>query len=279
MKRLLLFFVIGCSATSDGQSVNLDIAYVTGGDASQQMDLYLPAKQNFKTILYIHEGSLVSGDKKDEPYEKIALKFQKIGIGFISMNYRLGPQHKWPAQPEDVCSAFSWIKRNISNYGGDSNKIFIVGHSSGALLTSLVATDEKYLKRQGLQLKNVAGFVCIGTQLKADTPHASKQVILAAFKKDEYLGIFGNLDTFLDANPMNHINGNISPGLFIIAEKEQFQPPILAQTKEFIDRSKPYNLDLKYFVIPGRTHVTNVTKMTEENDPVFELIQDFISRN
>jgi len=277
-KRLLILAMIGFHYGNTQTNV-LDTSYVNNGDALQKMDLYLPATKNFKTIMYVHEGSLLSGDKRDEPYEKIARKFQQDGIGFISINYRLGKTSSWPSQPDDVCAAFAWIKRNIAKYHGDPDKIFIVGHSSGAKLASIVATDVKYMKKQGYSLKHIAGFICIGTQLKSVFPAVSEDKMADFFKRDQYLRIFGDTSTFADACAMRHINANIPPGLFIIAEKEQINPPILEQTREFIEKAKPFRLKLSYSVIPNRNHISNISKMVEENDPVYMLIKDFILGN
>lgn len=80
-------------------------------DAMQKIDLYVPKKKDFPTILYIHEGILLGGDKSDSPYSVISNKFKNARVAFSSMNYRLGPNNKWPAQPDDVVSAFVWLKK------------------------------------------------------------------------------------------------------------------------------------------------------------------------
>jgi len=279
MKRMFfLLCIFGC-VLANAQQTLTNVPYLTGAAGDEQMDLYLPSTKNFKTIVYVHEGGLMSGDKKDEPYAKIAEKFQRDGFAFILINYRLGPANKWPAQPDDVCVAFACVKKHISAYGGDSSKVFIAGHSSGAFLTSLVCTDTKYMAKQGFALKNIAGFIVIGSQLKAVYPAVPKEKLVAFFQKNSYLSIFGDTAVYADAQAMAHINAAIPPGLFIIAEKEQFEPPILEQTQEFIEKAKPYNLDISYKVITGRTHMSNITKMPEDNDEVYALIKNFVDKH
>ena len=96
-----------------GKSVQLDIPSVAGGKHEQQLDLYTPSNADFPTILFVHEGGLTSGDRKDEPYAKMCATFQVIGIGCAATNYRLAPEHKWPAEPNDVAAAFAWLKHSI----------------------------------------------------------------------------------------------------------------------------------------------------------------------
>ena len=70
-------------------------------------------------LLFVHEGSLMSGDRKDAPYAAICRTFQGLGFGCAATNYRLAPAHKWPAQPDDVAAAVGWLKQNIRSFGGD----------------------------------------------------------------------------------------------------------------------------------------------------------------
>eukprot|EP01126_Amoeba_proteus_P034691 TRINITY_DN3464_c0_g1_i13.p1 TRINITY_DN3464_c0_g1~~TRINITY_DN3464_c0_g1_i13.p1 ORF type:complete len:347 (-),score=81.20 TRINITY_DN3464_c0_g1_i13:257-1297(-) len=64
-----------------------------------------------------------------------------------------------PAHIEDVASAYEWIQNNITQYGGNPSKVFIMGHSAGAHLATLLALDPSYLKNGGH--KNIAGVVGI----------------------------------------------------------------------------------------------------------------------
>src|SRR5438067_11020396 len=89
--------------------VILDIPFVPGGTHDQQLDLYTPAAAGFPTVLFVHEGSLTSGDRKDAPYAAMCRTFQGLGFGCAATNYRLAPAHKWPAQPDDVAAAFGWL--------------------------------------------------------------------------------------------------------------------------------------------------------------------------
>ncbi len=63
---------------------------------------------------------------------------------------------------EDAASAFSWIKKNVEILHAAPRKLFIVGHSSGALIAALLSTDEKYLKKSGCSLSDIAGCVAMG---------------------------------------------------------------------------------------------------------------------
>jgi hypothetical protein len=278
MRYILLILFICWITSVQSQQIKLNVPYVDHGGNQQQMDLYLPAKSKFRTILFLHGGSLLEGDKNDYPLDTIGRNFQRDGICFVTANYRLGPGNKWPSQPDDVCSAFRWLKMNLADYGGDTSKIYIMGHSSGALLTAIVSTDEKYLRKQGLKLNSIAGFIPIGTQVKAVLPVVSEGKLRTLFEKNSYLSIFGDKETYSDVSPISHINRDMPKVLFIIAETEQYNPPILEQTREFIEKGSKYNLEMKHIVTKDRTHFTNITKMAFSGDEVYRMVKDFIEK-
>jgi acetyl esterase/lipase len=295
VKRILILQVIGALfliplivSSQDVRSLK-DIPYIEGGGYKQQLDLYLPATKGFPAIIFIHGGSLTSGDRKgdpkEEPYEAIASHFIEVGIGCAVISYRLGTQNKWPAMADDVATAFAWIKKNIGRYGGLSNKIFLVGHSSGAYLTAVVSSDEKYLRKFGYALSDISGCVPMGALLHPclDLEELSNdklnQFFERARQRDEYESIFQTPEIYRDADPYYHINKNMPPFLVLIAEAEQINPPILGQANQFVEEMKKMGQNARIEILKDRKHYTALQKMTEPNDPTFNLIVDFIRSN
>ncbi len=136
--------------------VEKDIPYADGGD-QQKLDLYLPAKKDFATVMFTYGGGWHAGSRKS--VTPIGEKFQRLGFGCALLSHRLSPKDKFPAHIEDVATAFAWVKRNSADKGGDPKKIFLVGHSSGAHLSLLLATDAKYLAKHKLGPADIAGVV------------------------------------------------------------------------------------------------------------------------
>ena len=147
-------------------TVEEDIEYAGPSSASSNaLDLFLPDTTDFPVVLFIHGGSFVAGSRKDYPYAQIGENFQRHGVGCAVMSYRLAHDSVWPAQPRDVAKAFDWLKENIARLGGNSRRIFIVGHSAGGHLAALVSTDAKYLQENGDDLTDIAGTVAMGTMM------------------------------------------------------------------------------------------------------------------
>jgi acetyl esterase/lipase len=108
-------------------------------------------------IFWIHGGGWQVGDKKD-----VALKpkwFTEKGFVFVSTNYRLLPDVPMRELIGDVASALGWTHKNIEKFGGDPDKIFVMGHSAGAQLAAIVCTDQRYLQKVGVPFTSLRGCV------------------------------------------------------------------------------------------------------------------------
>ena len=86
-----------------------------------------------------------------------------MGMVLVTINYRLSPAAKHPAHIQDCAAAFKWTYDNIRKYGGDPNRIFVAGHSSGAQLANLLCTDGRRLADEGLSLANIKGAIIFDT--------------------------------------------------------------------------------------------------------------------
>jgi len=286
---LIAFFLLAPVSVS-GEEVpfgqrQYDIPFVEGGGHDQQLDLYAPGAPNFPTILFIHEGGLTAGDRKDEPYQRMCRTFQDMGIACAAANYRLAPGHRWPAQPDDVAAAFAWLKRHIIEYGGDPRRIFLFGHSSGGLLAAIVAADSAYLARQGLRPADVAGVIAMGSRLNdvvevRATPPVNYETSwvpadrVAEFMKDE--PAFTDLAQRNDAVPASHVSGALPPTLVLIAEAERYLPPVLRDAAEFVGRARDAGAEADLAILADRTHMSAIRSMVTPDDPAVVRVAGFV---
>jgi len=142
----------------------LDVPFVTGsnpilgGAGKQRLDLYLPVKKPTRApvFLFIHGGGFVEGDRRQYGYVATPLAAQ--GVITAVMSYRLSPS-VYPAQVEDVELAVTWLAKNIAAHGGDPARIFVGGHSAGAILSALVGVRTDWQAARGLARDVVKGIV------------------------------------------------------------------------------------------------------------------------
>lgn len=141
-----------------------------GQHTRQVLDIYVPAPHD-KTVLkpvlvWIHGGGFVRGGKSNKfnPFDahigRFAARHDMIGV---TMNYRLAPEFVWPAGGEDVGIAVSWLRHNISTYGGDPDAIYIMGTSAGAchISTYLRLFPETKDIRAAIMLSGLYGYTAL----------------------------------------------------------------------------------------------------------------------
>lgn len=274
---LLAAALLGTAGSAAG--LERDVTY--GPDPKQRLDLAVPAAKGFPTVLFIHGGSLTSGDKGDEEYRNVCAPFPGAGIACANVNYRLAPAHAWPAPAEDVAAAVNWVRTNIAARGGDPRRLILFGHSSGATLVAAVGADERYLARYGLKPRDLRGVVPMGSimwdvELEEALQRLGRARVEDAFRKDSDSQVYGTLDTYLDHWPMRHIRAGLPPFLFLIAEEEQEHPPVLKTNKKFAEDARAAGNWAEYKVLPNRTHGSAIRNLSKAGDPVFAIVRDFV---
>ena len=132
---------IGRFALPANVRVERDVAY--GTDPKQRFDVYIPAKAAHAPVLFlVHGGGWRRGDKAARSVvENKVARWTKAGFIVISANYRLLPAADPITQAGDLARAVAAAQRRLPAWGGDPDRMVLVGHSAGAHLVALLATD------------------------------------------------------------------------------------------------------------------------------------------
>ena len=113
-----------------------DIAY--GTDPLQKLDVFTAAPTPGApkpVVVYLHSGGFERGEKRQPGspfYDNVMLWLTRQDMVGVNVNYRLAPKHVWPAAHEDLAAVVRWIQENIRQYGGDPDRLGLLGHSAGA---------------------------------------------------------------------------------------------------------------------------------------------------
>jgi acetyl esterase/lipase len=127
-----------------GATVMRDLFF--GSQPSQKLDIYMPKARESKphdVIVFLYGGRWQSGKK--EEYRFVADALVNRGYIVVIPDYRKYPEVKFPVFVEDSAAAIAWVTNNIVQYGGNSARIHVMGHSAGAHIGALVVADKKYL--------------------------------------------------------------------------------------------------------------------------------------
>ena len=117
----------------------IDDRTIPGPDGEIPVRIYTPDGTGpFGVLVYFHGGGWVicSLDSHDGICRTLA---NKVGCVVVSVDYRLAPEHPFPAAPEDCFAATSWVAANAASINADAGRIAIGGDSAGGNLAAAVA--------------------------------------------------------------------------------------------------------------------------------------------
>lgn len=194
-------FVINQLTPRDGFVLERDLVY--GSDPRQQLDLYVPTGRpaNRAVVVFVHGGGWDSGDKGQ--YLFVGEAFTSLGYITAIPNYRLHPQVQFPDFVDDVARAVAALDRLLpARTCASPIEVIITGHSAGAHMAAMLATDPVYLARNGADV-DLRAF--IGIAGPYDLPLDDPVVV----------GKFDNLSHPLQANPVA-LAGHTTPQTLLI---------------------------------------------------------------
>lgn len=153
-----LLTILALLPVARAQNLKSNLAYVEGGHERQVLDVYAPDDaKNLPVVFWIHGGGWQTGDKTS--VQEKPKFFTKNGFVFVSTNYRLLPEVEMEDIVRDIAKSVRWVHDHIAEYGGNPNRVWVMGHSAGAQLAALISIDDRYLKAEGLSLEILKGCV------------------------------------------------------------------------------------------------------------------------
>ncbi|MDJ0978553.1 MAG: alpha/beta hydrolase [Erythrobacter sp.] len=172
------------------------------------------ANMGLPVLLFAHGGSWRSGDPED--YGFIARAFVPQGFVVVLAGYRLvkdgGSDGAYPAMIEDTARAIGWTRETIARYGGDPDRIVVMGHSAGAYNVVMSALDCRWLDELGANaLRGVIGL--------------SGPYDFYPFDSESTIAAFGNAPDPEATQVFNHVRADAAPALLIHGEKDTLVRP------------------------------------------------------
>ena len=124
-----------------------------------RLDLYAPrgtkADARLPVVVFLYGGSWNSGDKASYSFAGFALA--RRGLLVAIPDYRLHPEVRFPGFIEDGAAAVRWLRANAGRFGGDPDRLVLVGHSAGAYNAAMLALDPQWLGADRAAVKGWAG--------------------------------------------------------------------------------------------------------------------------
>ncbi len=243
---LLLTTALSAADTFTMPGLKQDIEFAKEGDVSLTLDAFTPEGAGpFATCILVHGGGFTKGDKHSF-IKPLFEPLSKAGFAWFTINYRLAPQHQWPACVDDVNSAIRWVKAHAAEYKVDVKRIALIGESAGGYLVSaagVTANDE--------------------TRVAAVVPFYTPHDLVAQVRMRNALGGlagFIGMDELNEAtwtklaiiSPSHQMRPGLPPFLQIHGDKDDKVP--LAQSVNFEAKMKAAGNSCETIVIPGGGH-------------------------
>ena len=209
-----------------------DVVYGEAGGRILKLDFAKPSlcrNQNVPLIVYIHGGGWRTGDKS-EAFGQIVVKMAfQLGFAVASINYRLSPEFRFPAQIQDCKQAVRFLRANASVFGIDPDRIAAAGGSAGGHLASLLGTADEQDGLEGTGWPGISSRVIVVAEyfgptdlIGAGSQYPSEGLSMAT----DLLGCdpFVCPEAARLASPITYVSPGDPPVLIVHGEKDELVP-------------------------------------------------------
>lgn len=274
LKTIMMFFAfVGQVFTGSAQiRVQKDVNYASNDNKAYTLNVYHQKDnvQNKDVVVFIHGGSWSSGKK--ETYWWLGRNLAKNNIVAAIINYPLAPNATYKEMAQASAQAVKWVIDSISNYGGNAERIFLMGHSAGGHLAELINADTQYFKTLGLS--NPVKGVILNDAFGLDM-----EEYLNKAEKDSYYDDFtrtfsSDQKTWQIGSPLFYVNQIKNPHLIFYGSKTY--PAIQIQSERIYQILKEQKVPVTLHVIEGKKHVPMIAQMIWGKNSLYKDIVNFL---
>jgi len=260
----MFYATIGAIAAEDKIAERAGIEF----DAKYKlkMDVYAPSNAAAAPIVvFFYGGSWQDGKRRWYRYVGDAL----AGHGVIAVipDYRKYPEVQFPGFMRDAAHAVAWAREHAREFGGDPQRLFVMGHSAGGQIAALLACDKRYLAEVDLAPRDLAGMIGI----------AGAYAFLPFVEREPE--IFGDdAQGRYDSQPINFVDGDEPPMLLLQGTDDDEVPPHNAEAMAERAQAMDGTAHLKLY--PGIGHSTILLEFARGHaghSPALQDTLDFIN--
>nr|BFD39427.1 alpha/beta hydrolase [Pseudomonas sp. FFPRI_1] len=270
---LLISLLAACSplkvlnALTPGSSFTKTSGIAYGSDPRQRLDVYRPrqAAPGAPVVVFFYGGSWNSGSRSD--YDFVGEALASRGMVVVIADYRLYPQVRYPAFLQDGARAVAWTHEHIADFGADPQRLYLMGHSSGAYNAAMLALDPRLLAEVDLTPRIIKGWIGLAGPYD-----------FLPIRNIEVRPVFFYPDSPPDSQPINHVSHDAPPALLMASNDDSLVNP-QRNTGGLASRLRAAGVPVQEFYFSRTSHATLVAALSRplrRLAPVLERISGFV---
>jgi acetyl esterase/lipase len=248
-----------------GIKVKRDVSY--GEHARNVVDIFAAATGAAArpVLMFVHGGGFVRGSKHDPGsafYDNVMVFAARNGMVGVNVEYRLAPEFAWPSGLQDLGAAVAFVRDNIAAYGGDPNRVFLMGHSAGASHVAGYVSHPEFFGPKGWLAGAI--FSSGSYDLKTEEPGDAQVAYYGA-----------DTSRYEERAPLPGLVKSTIP--FMMSSAELDPPPIAAQfatLKEAMCKSA--RGCVRSIVLPHHSHMSESYSINTADSQLSDQILEFI---
>jgi triacylglycerol lipase len=265
-KTAALFAPLQQKEPYQGVKTERDVKY---GPADRHLlDVFTPetGAPGRPVLIFIHGGGFIAGNKRSPGspfYDNIMLWAARSGIVGVNATYRLAPQSPYPAGAEDIAAAVAWVAAKIGERGGDPARIYLMGHSAGAIHVANYVSHPEFHKVPG---GGLAGAVMVsGLYEMGASPLGDGEIAYFGSDPSRYAERSSLQGLLAAKTPLMIAAAELDPPRFV----EQFN--LLKQAS-----CKGANGCARATMLPQHSHMSEVYAINAADSPLTNEILEFV---
>lgn len=259
-----LFTGLNLRSGTEGVVVTKDIVFDQAHGLA--MDVYRPATgEHLPTVVFFYGGSWKSG--KRAWYAWLGETLARQGIVVVVPDYRLWPKVRMDGFVSDAARAVAYVDAHANEWHGDRTKLFLMGHSAGAHIAALLATDQHWLRDVGMQPNKLAGFIGLAGPYD-----------FLPLTDDDFVDMFGHTSAEqARSQPVNFVDGDEPPMLLLQGTSDTTVKPsnTISLAKRLTDRGETVTVKM----YPDMAHIGILLNLGSKDSVVRTDVVSFIKSN
>ncbi|MDV2452646.1 alpha/beta hydrolase [Xanthomonas hortorum] len=224
------------------------------------LDVYQPrGAVDAPVVVFFYGGTWKRGARAN--YRWVGRSLAREGMVVMVADYRKYPQVRLDGFMTDAAQATAWSHQHARAYGGDPARLAVMGHSAGAHIAGLLATDRRWLQAQGMQPRQLCGFVGLAGPYD-----------FSPMTDPELIQIFGTSPAEQEASqPIRHVDGDEPPMLLLHGDADHVVEPRNSTVLAAAEQQAGVQAHRIFY--PGMGHMRLVLSLRKDSQVMRDTLQ------